>query len=155
MALLTVFSIIILTKMAETITDILKRHQLNVTDSRCKILELFVNAKGALAHADIEKLSRIEFDRVTIYRTLQTFVDKGVIHLIPTSDNSVRYALCKEECHEGHHHDDHVHFVCDDCTIMYCLEKINVPVIHLPKGFRQKQTDVLISGSCANCVSKH
>ena len=57
-----------------SIDDLLKRSQLSVTDSRRKILEVFVSNNGALAHNDIEKKTGEKFDRVTIYRTLQTFV---------------------------------------------------------------------------------
>ena len=102
--------------MKNEVTEILKRNQLSITESRRKILELFRNNSGALAHADIEKRTGEHFDRVTVYRTLQTFVEKGIIHTIPTSDNSVLYALCKDECSPGHHHDDHVHFICDECN---------------------------------------
>ena len=119
--------------------------------SRKKILEFFVNANGALAHGDIEKLSGDQFDRVTIYRTLQTFVEKGVIHTIPTADNSIRYALCKDECAEGHHHDNHIHFVCDNCGKTFCLDHVTVPAVKLPEGFKSTQTNVLVSGVCKNC----
>lgn len=134
------------------VTETLKRHQLSVTDSRKKILELFMHSGNALAHADIEHHSGAEFDRVTIYRTLQTFVEKGIIHTIPTSDNSVRYALCKDECSEGHHHDDHVHFLCDDCGTTYCLDHVVIPQVQLPNGFRATQTDVVVSGKCGKCL---
>lgn len=136
--------------MSDVINDILKRNQLSVTDSRRKILEFFQHADGALAHADIEKLSSENFDRVTIYRTLQTFVEKGIIHTIPTADNSVKYALCKDECEAGHHHDDHIHFLCDDCGTTYCLES-NIPAVQLPQGFVVKRTDVVVSGRCGKC----
>lgn len=137
--------------MKNEIPEILKRSQLSITDSRTKILELFHKANGALAHADIEKKTDLIYDRVTIYRTLQTFVEKGIIHTIPTADNSVRYALCKDDCTQGHHHDNHVHFICDDCSTTYCLDNINVPKISLPKGFTQNRADVIISGTCKNC----
>jgi len=131
--------------------DILKRFGLSITDSRKNILELFKQSNNALAHADIEKKSAAQFDRVTVYRTLQTFVEKGIIHTIPTADNSVRYALCKDECTAGHHHDDHVHFICDNCNTTYCLDHVTVPEVTLPKGFTQKQTDVVVSGICKTC----
>ena len=134
------------------ITETLKKNQLSITDSRKKILELFMRSNGALAHADIENQSSTEFDRVTIYRTLQTFVEKGIIHTIPTSDNSVRYALCKDNCSEGHHHDDHVHFMCDECGTTYCLDHVVVPEVELPKGFTATRTDVVVSGRCKNCA---
>jgi Fur family ferric uptake transcriptional regulator len=138
--------------MRNEIADILKRNQLSVTDSRRKILELFRQQSGALAHADIEKKTGEHFDRVTIYRTLQTFVEKGIVHTIPTADNSVLYALCKDECSEGHHHDNHVHFICDDCGTTYCLENIIIPSLTLPKGFVVKRADVVASGICDKCA---
>lgn len=137
--------------MQNIVADTLKRSQLSVTDSRKKILEFFLHANGALAHADIEKLSGEQFDRVTIYRTLQTFVEKGIIHSIPTADNSIRYALCKDDCAEGHHHDNHIHFVCDKCGTTYCLDHVSVPGVQLPEGFKARQTNVLVSGVCKNC----
>lgn len=133
------------------IAETLKKNQLSITDSRKKILELFMRANGALAHADIEHQSGTEFDRVTIYRTLQTFVEKGIIHTIPTADNSVRYALCKDQCSPGHHHDDHVHFMCDVCGTAFCLDHVVIPAVILPKGFTVTRTDVVISGICKNC----
>jgi Fur family transcriptional regulator, ferric uptake regulator len=139
--------------MKNDIADILKRNQLSVTESRRKILELFRNNQGALAHADIEKKTGEHFDRVTIYRTLQTFVEKGIVHTIPTADNSVLYALCKEECSAGDHHDNHVHFICDDCGTTYCLENITIPALNLPKGFVVKRTDVVASGICDRCAN--
>ena len=137
--------------MQNIVADTLKRNQLSVTDSRKKILEFFNQANGALAHADIERLSGEQFDRVTIYRTLQTFVEKGIIHSIPTADNSIRYALCKDDCAEGHHHDNHIHFVCDKCGNTYCLDHFTVPNVQVPEGFRSRQTNVLVSGVCNIC----
>src|SRR3990170_1319168 len=128
--------------MNTDIKEILKRSQLSVTASREKILHLFLEQAGALAHGDIEKKAGEKFDRVTIYRTLQTFVEKGVIHSIPTADNSVKYALCKD-CGEGHHHDDHVHFVCGNCGITICLDDIISPTIELPKGFAVNNVQVV------------
>ncbi len=131
--------------------EILKYNRLSVTESRKKILDLFLANIGALAHADIEKNTGEQFDRVTIYRTLQTFVDKGIIHTIPTADNSVLYALCKDECEQGHHHDNHIHFICDACNITICIDHITIPELKLPKGFAPKRRDVVVSGICNRC----
>ena len=135
----------------EALLDILKKNLLSVTDGRKKILELFLHSDGALAHADIEKNTGENFDRVTVYRTLQTFVDKGIIHIIPTADNSILYALCKDNCEAGHHHDDHVHFVCDDCSKTICLEEVTVPNVKLPKGFKPKHAAMVVNGICNDC----
>lgn len=131
--------------------EILKRNMLSVTDSRKRILELFLNNNGAMAHSDIEKKTGEKFDRVTIYRTLQTFVEKGIIHTIPTVDNSVLYALCKDDCSSGHHHDNHVHFICDNCNVTYCLDSVVTPEVKLPDGYKPLLIDVVVTGVCKNC----
>lgn len=131
--------------------NLLRHNSLSITESRRKILQLFLAQEGALAHGDIEKKAGEKFDRVTIYRTLQTFVDKGIIHTIPTADNSVRYALCKDACTEGHHHDHHIHFVCSQCTHTFCLDDVVTPEIKMPKGYNAKHVEVVVEGLCKNC----
>ena len=135
----------------DKVYDLLKRNQLSITEGRKKILDLFLHAKGALAHADIEKNTYEAFDRVTVYRTLQTFVEKGIIHHIPTTDNSILYALCKDNCEAGHHHDNHVHFICDTCNKTICLDDVTVPHVKLPKGFTPNQSEMVVKGICNDC----
>jgi len=137
--------------MTNRVDDILRRNSLSVTESRKKILNLFLNVHGALAHGDIETKAGEKFDRVTVYRTLQTFVEKGIIHTIPTTDNSVRYALCKDNCSEGHHHDNHVHFICLKCGTTLCLEDVVAPEIKIRKGFSINEIEVVIKGICMDC----
>ena len=134
-----------------SVLDILKKNDLSVTDGRKKILDLFLSSEGALAHADIETNTSNAFDRVTVYRTLQTFVEKGIIHNIPTTDNSILYALCKDDCEEGHHHDNHVHFICNNCSKTICLDDVIVPTVKLPKGFTPNKTQMVVIGVCADC----
>ena len=136
------------------LNDILRRKHLSITDSRKKILSLFLDSQDALAHGDIEKKAGEKFDRVTVYRTLQAFVEKGIIHTIPTADNSVLYALCKD-CKEGHHHDDHVHFVCDNCGTTICLDDVVTPRIDLPAGYTARSVQVVINGVCKNCSQQN
>jgi Fur family ferric uptake transcriptional regulator len=131
--------------------EILKKNHLSVTDSRQKIMQLFMNSNGALAHADIEKKTGESFDRVTVYRTLQSFVEKGIIHLIPTKDNSIKYALCKDDCEAGHHHDNHVHFICEECNKTICLDDVTVPQVKLPKGFTPQHAEMVVNGICGEC----
>ena len=138
-------------KQQSEVLALLKAHGLSVTDGRKEILGLFLSRKGALAHADIEKKLGDRFDRVTIYRTLQAFVDKGLIHSIPTKDNTIRYALCKDDCASGHHHDHHIHFVCKQCDNTYCLDEVATPSVKLPRGYTINQVDMVVSGVCRSC----
>lgn len=131
--------------------EILKRNSLSITDSRKIILELFLKTEGALAHADIEKNTAVNFDRVTVYRTLQTFTENGIIHQIPTTDNTILYALCKDKCEAGHHHDEHVHFICVNCEKTVCMDDVVVPQVKLPKGFIPLQSAMVVKGTCNDC----
>jgi Fe2+/Zn2+ uptake regulation proteins len=137
--------------MKNSVSEILKQTGLSITGSRQKILDLFMRSDGALAHADIEKSMDEGFDRVTVYRTLNSFVEKGIIHLIPTTDNSIKYALCKDDCEAGHHHDNHVHFICDTCNKTICLDDVLIPKIKLPKGFKPGHTEMMVTGICGDC----
>ena len=131
--------------------SLLKAQRLSITDSRKEILGYFLSNNGALTHADIEKKLGERHDRVTIYRTLQIFVDKGLIHSIPSKDNAIRYALCKEDCASGHHHDHHVHFVCKTCDNTYCLDEVVTPSVKLPRGYTVNQVEMVVSGVCRSC----
>ena len=137
--------------MEKKIDELLKKNQLSITAGRRQILEYFCQHEGALSHSDIEKKAGGKFDRVTVYRTLQAFLEKGLIHSIPTADNSIRYALCKDDCSGGHHRDDHVHFICNACGNTVCLEDVMIPPIKLPRGFVTEQVEMLVSGVCKSC----
>lgn len=137
--------------MKDKALGILKHNQLSVTESRRTILNVFLDhTKGAVKHADIER-EVPGLDRVTIYRTLQTFTDKGIIHSIPGTDGSVRYALCQGGCEEGHHHDDHIHFICSSCQTTQCLDEVHVPPVSLPRGFKAQQVEMVVTGICGTC----
>ena len=138
--------------MENKIEELLRKSQLSVTGGRRKILELFLQHDGALSHSDIEKKAGEKFDRVTVYRTLQAFLEKGLIHSIPTPDNSIRYALCNEDCSGGQHRDNHVHFICNSCGNTVCLEDVVIPAIRLPRGYLAQQVEMLVSGICKSCA---
>jgi Fur family ferric uptake transcriptional regulator len=129
----------------------LKKFGLSVTDSRKAILDIFFGTDGALSHGEIEREINGVFDRVTVYRTLQTFLDKGIVHQVPTTANTVLYALCNDTCGDGHHHDNHVHFECSACGITQCLESIIVPDVKLPKGYKKEDIKMIVTGICSSC----
>lgn len=140
--------------MKNAAADILKSSNMSVTASRQQILNLFFDQPGgALRHSDIEK-SLAHLDRVTIYRTLQIFTDKGLIHSIPGNDGVTRYALCHGHCHEGHHHDNHVHFCCNVCGNTRCLSDVAIPQVQLPAHLQVSGIEMLINGTCQDCLEQ-
>lgn len=129
----------------------LKAFDLRHTDCRQDILNAFLKSHSALSHGDLETIVDDKFDRVTIYRTLKTFLEKGLIHKILDADGATRYALCKKQCSTHSHHHDHVHFKCSDCGDTTCIESVNIPAIALPNGYKSKEINLLIEGRCPNC----
>jgi Fur family transcriptional regulator, ferric uptake regulator len=132
---------------------LLKSFQLRQTDCREEVLSVFLANSFALAHGDIEHKLADKFDRVTVYRTLKTFLEKGLLHKVLDDEGGTKYALCKESCHtEAHkHHHDHVHFKCNQCGQTTCLDHIHIPVIGLPQGFKRQEINILVQGVCDKC----
>jgi Fur family transcriptional regulator, ferric uptake regulator len=137
--------------MRKTQNQILKDFRLRSTISRSAILDLFIHNDHALSYSDIEKEVAAAFDRVTVYRTLKTFLDKGVVHKVLDDGGSLKYALCNDHCTSSDHHHDHVHFKCTKCGQTNCIEDVEVPAIKLPNGFVSKEINLLIQGICNKC----
>jgi Fur family ferric uptake transcriptional regulator len=130
---------------------LLKDFGLRHTAGREEVLDLFLGAGHALAHNDVENGLSPDHDRVTIYRTLRTFLDKGIIHRVLDDEGGTKYALCRETCADGHHHHDHVHFKCENCGQTTCLDDVQIPSVALPNGYNRKETNLLIQGVCQGC----
>lgn len=130
--------------------SILQNHKLRITDCRLEIIREFLEKQVALAHSDLEESLDKQFDRVTIYRTLNTFLENDIIHKVLDDSGATKYALCSHEDEHGHDH-EHVHFKCEVCGETSCLESISLPQIKLPKGFVKKEMSLLIQGICDKC----
>lgn len=136
----------------DTISDrLLKNFRLRSTPSRQEILHLFLKTRHALSHGDIEKEIDASLDRVTVYRTLKTFLDKGLIHKVLDDEGSLKYALCNDTCTLGGHHHDHIHFKCIRCGQTNCLN-IEIPTVKLPKGYNSVEINLLVQGVCDRCT---
>ncbi len=131
---------------------ILQENKLRITNCRKEVLETFLTKQSALSHSDLEGVLKKDFDRVTIYRTLKTFLESDVIHKVLDDSGATKYALCSHT-HEGEHaHDhEHVHFKCEKCGKTICIEDAQLPKINLPEGYVNKETSLLIQGICDKC----
>ena len=135
----------------QNLEHILKHHNLRITQVRLEILQFFHTNKNALTHADLETFFSKKFDRVTIYRTLTSFLENGPLHKIPDDSGIAKYALCHHEGTEHTHDDHHVHFKCKKCEKIECLHNLEIPKLHLPKKYKMEHANLLIEGICAYC----
>ena len=130
---------------------LLRQYQLRATPTRQNILHLFLNKGYALSQGDIEKEVDSSSDRVTVYRTLKTFLDRGLIHKVLDDEGGLKYALCNDACSTAHHHHEHVHFKCTKCGQTSCLD-VEIPTVKLPKGYKAREVNLLIQGVCDGCL---
>lgn len=132
--------------------NILSSYSLRTTSSRKDILDVFLRERKALSQKNIEDVISGECDRVTIYRTLSTFLDKGILHRVLDDSGAMMYALCASNCEqkEAHQH-DHVHFKCNACGKTQCVNDVHIPRISLPEGFLAQEQNLLIQGTCPAC----
>lgn len=137
--------------MSSQIKQILKDHSLRHTQGRADIISVFLNKNVAISHSDIESEMDSQYDRVTIYRTLKSFLEKGLIHKVLDDTGTMHYALCDDACSEVAHRHDHIHFKCNDCGETTCLENVHIPEVKLPKGFSYGESNYLITGTCNKC----
>jgi Fur family ferric uptake transcriptional regulator len=132
---------------------LLKRHQLKRTEARLKVLSLLVNKKVATSQPDHESVIG-DVDRVTLYRILIAFEEKGIIHKVFDLNGTANYAICSSDCDEHDHHDEHLHFNCTNCKNVYCLDELDMPPIVLPNGFKLERLSFSATGLCPKCIDK-
>jgi len=129
----------------------LTRHGLRQTAARVQVLQVLSTSAFALSGAEIEKALGQDMDRITLYRTLRSFEEKGLVHRVLDASDVARYAACSIECSEHAHFDNHVHFKCTACTHIYCLNQVAIPAVTLPSQFQAVSRDYLLSGLCSHC----
>ncbi|MFK8044365.1 MAG: Fur family transcriptional regulator [Crocinitomicaceae bacterium] len=130
--------------------NLLQKKNIRTTDFRLAVLEIFMNSDNAISTETIEdKLG--DHDRITLYRTLKTFTEKGLIHEITIPGESKKMALCGASCSTSAHNHQHVHFKCNSCTEVYCLPLQNNHEVSV-KGFKVEHYEVVASGICQTCL---
>ena len=128
----------------------LKVKDVNPTAMRLLVLEFLTRQNAAISLNDLER-GMAPSDRITLYRTLKTFEEKGLVHSIEDGTGATKYALCEEDCDGENHHDLHVHFYCNTCKETFCLPNTKIPDISLPINFFRQEMNLIIKGVCDQC----
>jgi len=134
----------------QRIIKLLKNNSLRKTEVRMKVLQEFLESDQAYGQGALEARFA-DLDRITLYRTLRTFEQKGIIHQAVDGSGKTKYAICVDDCNEHQHYDHHAHFHCTVCDKTICLEDIEVPNIRTPKNYQVQQSHLVLSGLCEDC----
>ncbi|WP_245584804.1 Fur family transcriptional regulator [Pedobacter glucosidilyticus] len=137
--------------MANSFTKLLEENDLKKTQPRLSVLKVLTSREMATSQPDLEAILGKEIDRVTLYRTLKTFEDKGIIHKVIDHKGTANYAMCSHQCNAKEHHHDHLHFNCTQCNHLYCLDECVLPQFTVPAGYQVENVQLIATGICAKC----
>jgi len=137
---------------AMTPEERLKTCDLHLTAFRMEILRLLNKTNKPLTPKEIGEQITISHDRVTLYRTLKLFAEKGLLHRILVSDQLVTYRLADEKKSQQ---PDHMHFHCIRCDTVFCMPQFPVQECELPAGFTKTDSRFIVDGCCKDCNLKN
>lgn len=137
----------------QPLLDALAAHKLKRTPVRIGVLSLLAKRDVPADVATIVAGLPGAVDAVTVYRTLNTFVSKKIVHRVRGEDRSWRYALGDGSRRAAHHH---AHFVCDDCGTVECINEAQLSAKALAKlapaeGYVVDYPEVTLHGTCPKC----
>lgn len=119
-----------------------------------EILTILMKSDAALSHTDItERLGDTYIDKVTLYRTLNVFTEKNIIHKVASEDRNWKYALHLDDNSNPETVKEHAHFVCNSCDRIFCFPM--EPNIKLDasrsEGFLVNAKELRLHGLCPTC----
>ena len=133
------------------INKMLKSAGLYHTENRVSILNILFKANKPISQETISKQSeKKHFDKVTIYRTLESLVQAGLVHKAFINKRASHYELA-HKCTEKQ---CHPHFTCTKCGSTHCLVDLSMPMAAANhKGFIINHQQVHLEGYCPACAS--
>jgi Fur family ferric uptake transcriptional regulator len=132
----------------------LRKAGLRVTPVRVGVIDVLRKSPAPLDVPQILAKLPPYTDAVTVYRTLNTFTRKRMVHRIRGEDRSWRYALGDMTDQRDEHR--HPHFVCESCGKVECLKEAEIPrtlikSLRLDGRYAVSYPEVVLHGTCPRC----
>lgn len=131
--------------MKDAIAQILEELSLRgyrITKARKEVIQALAQQKQPQTIQMLCKQSR-NADEASVYRTIRTLVEEGLVEEIVVQKDSPRYALS-----HGHHH----HAVCTSCGVMEHVE-CESHRVSVPSTFTSIEAhEVTLYGLCKKCA---
>lgn len=115
---------------------------MRLTKKRKQILEVLRRNHGSLSAAELHK-KLPDIDLVTIYRSLDLFVEEKLIKQIHIGGGEAQY----EYQQQPHHH-----AVCTNCERVIHFKAPDKKILQLlePQDFKIEEMEIIVRGSCTN-----
>lgn len=120
------------------------------TAGRVAVLRTLLRADKPLRQDQIaNRLGKKHFDKVTIYRTLESLLKVGLVHKAFVAERAWHFELARN-CSETQ---CHPHFTCTNCGSTHCLTGMSLPMARSPhKGFHIHRQQTRLEGLCPACA---
>lgn len=131
----------------------IKEAGLKVTNQKVSILNIFISDKSPLSVNVVAKKLNNKIEESTIYRSINKFVEKGILKELKIKKNRSSYELIDEK---NHHH----HISCNLCEKIEDVKNCNIKDIELSllkksKLFKNiKNHSLEFFGICKECSQK-
>ena len=128
----------------------LKAAKLYRTECRTALLKVLLKADKPLNQEQIaQRLGKKRFDKVTIYRTLESFCEAGLVHRAFMQKRAWHFESA-QDCSESQ---CHPHLTCTNCGDTHCLTEMTLPMAKSPhKGFIIRRQEIRLEGLCPTCA---
>jgi Fur family peroxide stress response transcriptional regulator len=126
-------------------SKLLKEKELKSTPQRLAMLKILED-RGHVDIDSIYKEIKNDFESIslaTVYKNINKMLDVGLIEEIKVPKRKSKFEIKKQR---------HSHFVCERCAEIYDIEAPQKLEVKLPKGFKPKESSVLIVGVCISCA---
>jgi Fur family transcriptional regulator, ferric uptake regulator len=133
---------------------LLRKSGLRRTPVRVGVMEVLTRSGRPMSVPQILGKLRGSVDTVTVYRTLNTFARKKLVHRVRGEDRSWLYAA--SDVIDARPQHLHPHFVCDACGKVECLGGAQIPrslvaSLGVSPGYDVSYPEVVLHGTCPRC----
>lgn len=136
--------------MPDSIGPSLRSAGLRRTPARLAVLAAIDALRVPVSHADLA--AAVDgLDEITLYRTLHTLGEAGLVHRVFGTDGVWRY--CAQPQDRPGCPGNHPHFLCTQCRKMACLTDQALPRVRVPEGAEVTGRHFVVTGRCVPCVA--
>ena len=136
------------------IADFLSHRGVKPTPNRVLVLKTLADSEFPMTLADVEA-EITSIDKASIFRVLELFTQKDIVHVIKDDSRSLKYEICRSEHHSID--DQHVHFYCKKCGKIIDLFGEQAPKLEgekIVEGNIIQEEQLYYKGICAKCAKK-
>jgi Fur family peroxide stress response transcriptional regulator len=139
-------------ELLNTFREECRKHNIKITPQRVVIYEVLAGSSDHPFIEDVFKRVKHSFPNITIdtvYRTLSTFSNIGLVNVVEGYGEAKRY---------DSHIEPHHHFRCKKCHKIIDFQEESFNKLTIPSGIKQKcsvsNIKVVLEGLCDKCLKK-